>query len=71
MKHEAQTTIARMTAIFNEWAKRYADDPASFDEILDKDGRPVEDYGERCALYFIQLATEMDEAGLLPLPQAE
>jgi hypothetical protein len=56
----------RMAAVFNEWARRYADDPDSFSPILDADGRPVTDYGECCAVYFKQIVDEMDAVGTLP-----
>lgn len=62
------TTQQQMTAIFNEWARRYADDPSSFSEMLGPDGRPVSDYGEACTLYFEKIAGELDAAGLLPRP---
>ena len=62
------TTQQRMAAIFNEWAKRYADDPDSFSKILDENGRPVSDYGECCAIYFAEIAGEMDAKGVLPKP---
>ena len=52
-------TPQRLAAIFNEWARRYAEDPDSFGEILDADGQPVTDYGERCAVYFEQIAAEL------------
>lgn len=57
---------ARLTGIFNEWASRYIENPDEFDNILDKDGKPIADYGESCAEYFTQLAREMDEKGQLP-----
>lgn len=47
-----------MAAVFNEWARRYSEDPMSFDPILNEDGTPVEDYGQSCAIYFEQLADE-------------
>ena len=62
------TTQQRMTAIFNEWARRYAENPDDFGAILDADGKPVDDYGQQCALYFEKIADEMDAAGLLPHP---
>jgi hypothetical protein len=62
------TTQQRMTAIFNEWARRYAENPDEFGAILDADGKPVEDYGLCCALYFEKIADEMDAAGQLPRP---
>lgn len=57
---------ARMAGVFNEWARRYAEDPASFGEVLDKDGKPITDYGAQCATYFTQIAGEMDAKGQLP-----
>jgi len=56
----------RMAAIFNEWARRYAENPDAFSEILDEDGNPVSDYGERCARYFEELEGEMVAEGVLP-----
>lgn len=52
-------TQEQMAAVFNTWAERYADNPAAFDDILDEDGIPYEDYGDRCAAYFEQLAAEL------------
>jgi hypothetical protein len=63
-----ETTQKRMAAIFNEWAKRYSENPDQFDEILDSNGKPVTDYGERAANYFTKLAQEMDAADKLPKP---
>lgn len=62
------TTQQGMTAIFNEWARRYAENPDEFGAILDADGKPVEDYGQQCALYFEKIADEMDADGQLPRP---
>lgn len=56
-----------MTETFNEWALRYAQNPEKFGEVLDEDGKPVEDYGKRCAIYFTEIATELDDKGLLPI----
>jgi hypothetical protein len=58
----------RMAMIFDEWAKRYVENYDGFDNILDNFGKPVENYGLKCAIYFEKLADEMDESGLLPLP---
>lgn len=53
--------MANTADIFNEWARRYAADPCEFDvEILDADGNPVTDYGQRAAIYFRQLEKELD-----------
>lgn len=62
------TTQQRMAAIFNEWARRYAENPDEFGAIFDADGKPVEDYGQWCALYFDEIARDMDAKGLLPIP---
>ena len=61
-------TEQRMTMIFNEWAKRYAENPDEFSDILDGDGNPVSDYGESCTRYFKKLADELDSKGILPKP---
>lgn len=61
-------TRKRMTLIFDEWARRYSENPDDFQNILDENGNPVEGYGESCALYFAMIAQEMDANGLLPLP---
>lgn len=63
-------TEQQMAAIFNECARRYADKPDAFGASLGDDGKPVADYGERWALYFKQIAGEMDAAGLLPKAKA-
>ncbi len=49
----------RMAAIFNEWARRYSESPDSFGDVLGPDGKPVEDYGQRCATYFEQISREL------------
>lgn len=59
-------TRRRMEMIFNEWAKRYAENPEEFLSILDEDGNPENDYGKHCTEYFYQLADELDAANLLP-----
>lgn len=58
----------RMVKIFNEWARRYSEDPKSFSEVLNAKGEPVKNYGECCAVYFNQIASDMDKKGLLPKP---
>lgn len=45
--------------VFDEWARRYADDPRGFSETLNDAGRPVVDYGERCVVYFNLLVKEL------------
>lgn len=53
-----------MAEVFNEWARRYAEDPESFSEILDGSGKPVTDYGEVCAIYFERLDRELQAKGV-------
>jgi hypothetical protein len=53
----------RKVAIFNEWARQYAENPDSFNRILDEHGKPVENYGEACARHFDRIAEELEEAG--------
>jgi hypothetical protein len=55
-----------MARVFNEWARRYADNPAEFGEQLDGDGKPFDDYGDACAAYFARLADEMDATDAQP-----
>lgn len=62
------TTQQRMAAIFNEWARRFAENPNEFCSILGADGKPVEDYGQRCARYFNEIAKDMDAVSALPKP---
>ena len=69
MQTETQSvTIQRMSIIFNEWARRFAENPSDFGSVLDSNGVQVEDYGDRSAIYFNQIATELDAAGKLPRP---
>ena len=48
-----------LVTTFNTWNKRYAENPDSFSNSLDKDGNPIEDYGECCAIYFQKLWLEL------------
>ena len=56
-----------LAAVFDEWAKRYAENPDEFGAILDDDGKPVEDYGLRCAIYFDHLVSELFAIKINPL----
>lgn len=58
------STQQRMSRIFNEWAKRYAENPDEFSDILNEDGTPLADYGDACALYFEKIANELDASEL-------
>lgn len=59
-------TTKRMAAIFNEWNRRYAENPGEFSECLDDEGNPIQDYGLEAAQTFNRIADEMDAAGTLP-----
>ena len=54
------TTQQQTAAVFTEWARRYAENSDEFGAILDADGKPVEDYGQRCAIYFGEIAKDMN-----------
>ena len=46
-------------AVFNLWNLRYSEDPDSFDDSLDENGKPIEDYGEWGAFHFQKLSDEI------------
>lgn len=46
--------------IFNEWAKRYSENPEGFSDILDSEGKPEEDYGICSAVYFLDIAKDLE-----------
>ena len=48
-----------LAVIFDEWAKRYANNPEAFSTVLDSAGNPIEDYGRACAAYFVQIEKEL------------
>ena len=52
------TTTENLSAAFTLWAERYANDPDSFTDVLDSNGKPVTDYGERCAAYLTKILRE-------------
>lgn len=59
-------TSAKMAAVFNEWNRQYSEDPESFSDSLDENGKPIEDYGEGAAATFHRIAEEMEKAGTMP-----
>lgn len=61
-------TQQRMTMIFNEWAKRYSENKDAFGDMFNEKGEIIQDYGEKCTLYFEKIAKELDEKNLLPVP---
>lgn len=48
-----------MTKVFNEWAKRFSEKPDDFHDVLGADGKPIDDYGQRCTAYFRKLSDEI------------
>lgn len=56
----------KMTDVFNEWARRYSETPEEFGDVLDENGKPLEDYGKWCTHYFEEIANEMDEDLKIP-----
>lgn len=52
--------MKRVAMIFDEWQKRYTENPSKFEKILDEKGEPVTGYGECCAIYFKKLASELN-----------
>lgn len=48
-----------LTAAFNEWAKKWAENPAGFEDTLNKEGELNPNYGENCARYLTELAKKM------------
>lgn len=49
----------RLVLAFDEWAKRYAENPSEFENILDENGNVIEGYGEKCATYLTELLNEL------------
>lgn len=52
--------LTKLEKIFNEWAKRYSENPEEFGTVLDSEGKPVKDYGQMCAIYFTKLHNELN-----------
>jgi hypothetical protein len=49
----------RLARIFTEWAKRFAENPREFMDVLDENGDPECDYGRLCAKYFQKIDSEL------------
>lgn len=47
-----------LVAIFKEWGRRWAERPDDFGDVFE-DGKIVENYGERCAALFHQIAGDL------------
>lgn len=57
-------TQTKMAAIFNEWARRYAENPDEFGSVLDENGYVAKNYGQACALYYMQIARDLKTANV-------
>jgi hypothetical protein len=51
----------QLVAIFEEWARQYAEDPGAFDGVLDDDGNPVWNYGQQAAQTFLAIKEELEK----------
>ncbi|MCB1865797.1 MAG: hypothetical protein KDG50_10225 [Chromatiales bacterium] len=49
----------QMSTVFDEWARRYAENPEQFDSILGPDGKPREAYGDHCVDTFWTIYDEI------------
>ena len=56
---------SQLAIIFDAWAKRYAEKPEEFGQILDAHGKPDASYGENAAVYFHHVANEVGLGGLV------
>jgi hypothetical protein len=56
--------LTQLTEIFNEWARRYQEDPESFSKVLDLDGNVIDDYAVSAATMFLQIQGELNGKNL-------
>lgn len=50
-----------LTQIFDEWAKRYSENPEDHIDILNKDGKPTKDIGRDQAECFLKISNELSK----------
>lgn len=50
---------AHMVAVFNEWARQYAENPSVWLSVLDENGKPYDDYGEKCTAMYCKISDEI------------
>ena len=53
------STKGNISAVFNEWARRFAENPGAFGPVVGDDGKLISDYGERCEAYFLRVYQEL------------
>lgn len=59
------TQQQHMKIIFNLWNDTYKIDPDDFDNFTDEKGSVINDYGEKCTLYYEKLKRDLESQGLL------
>lgn len=59
MNTSITVTEERLAVLFDEWNRRYAENPDSFSENLDGDGNAITGYGANCARYIVKLNEEI------------
>lgn len=55
-------TQAELTFLFEDWKRRYDEDPESFQTCEAFKGDPPKSYGEAAAVYFLWLIKVRDDA---------
>ncbi len=63
MKKVDKLTRMKLEMVFDEMAKRYADNPTEFKALLNKKGRPYKNFGKEQAAWFLQVSEEMENTG--------
>lgn len=48
-----------LAIVFDEWAKRYAESPEDFTDVLDASGKVLDGYGDQCQVYFMHIYSQL------------
>lgn len=48
-----------MEAVFEEWFRRYTEDPTQFHKLYDAEGKPIEGYGKQCAAFYKDIEKDL------------
>lgn len=59
MEREVVITETQAARVFEEWEKRYRENPEKFESDFNRYRRSTESYGVACAPYFLQLHKEL------------
>jgi hypothetical protein len=54
----------QLATLFEEWKRRYDEDPAGFDDCEAFKAKPPKSYGDGAATYFLWLLNDLDHGGL-------